>query len=208
MNYRDRATVIPIEIVSNYKPDCPIMFERWEKLNIEGIVKDYYSINNFGEIKNKRNHLLKPFKTNSGYLSYTLYTGNKDKKYKNKLAHRLVMETFHPVENMANLTVNHNNSDPFDNYEENLSWMTQKENNIHKNLNQNIDRFYQDRRTFSDEQLYIIFSELEKGTSYKNILDKLQIENSDNLRDYIGNIKRGITYRKKYEKFRVDKSND
>lgn len=53
MNYRDRATVIPIEIVSNYKPDCPIMFERWEKLNIEGIVKDYYSINNFGEIKIK-----------------------------------------------------------------------------------------------------------------------------------------------------------
>ena len=41
---------------------------------------------------------------------------------------------------------------------------------------------------------------------YKQFFEEESYE--DNLRDYIGNIKRGITYRKKYEKFRMDKSND
>ena len=42
--------------------------------------------------------------------------------------HRLVLETFNPIENMKEMQVNHKNWDRLDNRLENLEWVTPKEN--------------------------------------------------------------------------------
>jgi hypothetical protein len=53
----------------------------------------------------------------------------KDGKKKNCRIHRLVLETYNPVEGMENLQVNHRDECHDHNWLNNLEWMTQKENN-------------------------------------------------------------------------------
>lgn len=48
-----------------------------------------------------------------------------------KQVHRLVMETFHPINNMEQFQVNHKDCDKENNYDWNLEWMTCKENISH-----------------------------------------------------------------------------
>ena len=66
------------------------------------------------EIKGKLNN----------YLSVCI-----DKYY---LVHRLVLLTYNYVENYNKLQCNHKNRNTFDNSIENLEWVTNKENSIHK----------------------------------------------------------------------------
>lgn len=52
------------------------------------------------------------------------------------------------------------------------------------------------KSTFSEEQVQRICEMLQEGIySYTDILNKLGLESNDNNRDYIGNIKRRITYK-------------
>jgi hypothetical protein len=77
-------------------------------------------------IDNKWFKLLKPEikgKLNN-YLSVYI-----DKYY---LLHRLVLLTYNYVENYQELQCNHKNRNTFDNSIENLEWVTNKENSIHK----------------------------------------------------------------------------
>ena len=82
---------------------------------------------------------LKPQQDAIGYLHYRLYPedqrfgsygpgrGNKPKLYK---AHRLVLETFSPIEDTT-LEVNHKSGDKHDNRITNLEWMTKSDNMRH-----------------------------------------------------------------------------
>jgi len=70
-----------------------------------------YSISNYGRIKriiggkgSKINGLLKPRINRNGYLNVDLYNDN-IKKYIE--IHRLVLETFNPIDNMNILEANH-----------------------------------------------------------------------------------------------------
>lgn len=196
-------------IYFNQKPTVPINFESWKLIDEEGVIKDYYYISNFGRVKNKEGQFLKPQLINSGYLTYRLYTGSLvSPRYKTFLAHRLVMQYFHPIPNPKEMTVNHDDLDKFNNYDDNLSWMTQKENNDYKFTNKDPRVMYTDRRGFSNDQLLVIFEELDKGTSYKDILLKLGLPDTYNMRDYVGNIKRGKTYKEDRKEYQASRFRD
>ena len=175
----------------------PIYFEEWRIVDIEGVVKDYYYVSNCGRVKNIKGQFIKPDLINSGYLVYRLYNGNKyPPKYKHVLAHRLVMMIFHPVENQDQLTVNHKDTDKFNNFDRNLEWMINADNNMHGVLAHHLYGVNMYNSLFNRDQLKIIYYELQKGTSYKDILGLIGMEDTENYRDYIGNIKRGKTYQR------------
>lgn len=92
-------------------------------------IKDYeglYAITEDGQVWSYRKKIfLKPQKDRNGYLRVILqYNGVK----KCKQIHRLVMETYCPIEGMEKLQVNHLNEETSDNRLENLKWCTCKEN--------------------------------------------------------------------------------
>ena len=179
---------------------CPIEFyEIWKPVNIDGVIKNYYFVSSFGRVKNIKDQILKPQMINSGYLVYKLYTGNNSSygsRYKTVLAHRLVKETFQPIFNSDQMTVNHDNLDKTNNFLYNLTWMSQYANNMHKQEALHLYGSNNYQAAFTKDQLKIIMCELNKGTRYKDILSIIGIEDTPNNRDYIGNIKRGKTYQK------------
>lgn len=93
--------------------------------------KDFYSyiIYDDGRVYSKHSKkFLKGEITSFGYVRITLYYDGKRKRYQ---LHRLIMETFCPVDNSQNLQVNHKNGDKLDNRLNNLEWVTAKENIYH-----------------------------------------------------------------------------
>lgn len=105
------------------------------------VIEDFprYQVSSYGRIKSLigQDKLLKPFKTNKGYLSVKLSrrTGTKG-KYDTKTfkVHRLVAQYF--CENYAeNIEVHHKNRNRQDNRAENLCCLTKKEHaELHKKL--------------------------------------------------------------------------
>jgi len=75
----------------------------------------------------KKERILKPGVHTGGYHFVILYTG--DGEHEQRYVHRLVMQTFCPVDN--GLQVNHKNLDKTDNRLENLEWVTPGENQGH-----------------------------------------------------------------------------
>ena len=185
----------PVYFVENFNGYNPITVVETKVVDIDGIKKDYYYANNIGELYNKSGKLVKPRLINSGYHDYCLSSGQKNPKYKHITAHRLFKTVFDPIENSESMTVNHINRNRFKNELSNLEWKTQKENNDEKYRNCNYGGSNNYKATFNMEQLIVIVNELNKGTSYSDILKILGMEVTDNNKDYIGNIKRGITYK-------------
>lgn len=89
-----------------------------------------YYIDTKGTVINKKNHIIKPFTNNRGYLLVRLWNNNKSVS---KLVHRLVAETFIPkIEGKCE--VNHIDGDKTNNNVNNLEWCTRQENNLHAKL--------------------------------------------------------------------------
>lgn len=84
-----------------------------------------YKISNFGNVisykgKEPRQKAISNY--SNGYQFVTL---ENNKSY---LIHRLVMETFCPIENMKEMEVNHKDCNRQNNYLENLEWVTPQQN--------------------------------------------------------------------------------
>lgn len=184
-------------------PTPGLIVEEWLPVELDGVVPNYYFISNSGTVMNIKGQIIKPALINSGYYTYRLYTGTHP-KYKHVLAHRLVMMTFCPIDNPEDYTVNHINMDSSNNNLYNLEWVTQKQNNMEKN------KFYHSygsgnyKSLFDRSELHIIVEEINKGTSYSNILKLIGKEDTRNNRDYVGNIKRGKTYVKELEELGLE----
>lgn len=110
------------------------MQEVWKDVSgYEGL----YQVSNFGRVKSlpkkignrfgyiQKERLLKPLDAGWGYLKVTLYKNSKPKQRK---IHRLVLETFAPVENMERLNVNHLDENKKNNNLNNLNWVTPSQN--------------------------------------------------------------------------------
>lgn len=101
------------------------MEEIWKDIpDFEG-----YQVSNLGRIKSFKYDKIngKIIKTHerNGYVLCSLYRQGKSKT---KGVHRLMMETFNPVPNMENLTVNHIDHIRNNNVLSNLEWLTWEEN--------------------------------------------------------------------------------
>lgn len=106
------------------------------------------------------------------------------------------MNTFFPIPNPEQFTVNHKDGNKSYNFYTNLEWMTQSENNLHAKRtglsNAYAENTYNAKMT--NEQVHKICECLEIGMKYKEILTIIGMEITDNNKDLIGNIKRKITW--------------
>lgn len=85
-----------------------------------------YAITETGEVYSyKTKRYLTPTDNGRGYKFITLYGNGKRKKH---YIHRLVLETYEPVENMEQLQCNHIDENKSNNNLDNLEWCTAKEN--------------------------------------------------------------------------------
>lgn len=108
--------------------------------------------------------------------------------------HRMLMETFNPVENMSELEVNHINGNKDDNTLENLEWSTRKENMKHlvssglseKCANKGIQN---GRAKLNEENVLEIKKLLRSGLSYSKIAEKFGVGKTA-----ISDIKNGKTW--------------
>ena len=98
-------------------PTITINIERW-KWNRKYRV----FVSNRGRVKNIDGKLLKIKTTSTGYLAVRVATK------KAMFIHRLVMETWHPISNSEEMTVDHLDHNKRNNDIRNLEWVTEKEN--------------------------------------------------------------------------------
>ena len=100
-------------------------------------IKDFpnYQVSDKGEIKNiKTNRILKQSYNQDGYAILQLTDGYKPKM---KRVHRLVLETFNPIENSDEYEVNHKDRNIKNNALDNLEWVTSKQNIQYRDTDDN-----------------------------------------------------------------------
>lgn len=172
--------------------------EIWKPIILNDVKPGLYEVSSFGRVKNNKGIILKPIIINTGYYIYRLFTGNKDRKYTQYLAHRLVLLTFNPIENPYEMTVDHLDGKKWHNTWYNLEWVTQSENNNRSRIN-NFNKNYgvnHYKSLLTETQVNTICQLLEKGYKYIDIIKIIGLDvNNENNLDIIGNIKRHITYK-------------
>lgn len=85
-----------------------------------------YAVTEDGQVWSyKSKKFLKPYKAYNGYLRVSLI---KDGDRKNKRVHRLVLETYYPIEGMDDLEVDHIDFNIENNSLNNLRWLSKMEN--------------------------------------------------------------------------------
>lgn len=111
--------------------DNEIAQEKWKDIfGYDGM----YQVSDLGRVRSKkygRWKMLKPRKTNCGYLRVMLC---KDGNLKNYMVHRLVAQAFIENDNIFNDQVNHINEDKTDNRAVNLEWCDCRYNNTYNNI--------------------------------------------------------------------------
>ena len=141
-------------------------------------IKGYpnYSVSNLGRVRSKKTgKILKPYKTNRGYLTVGFWSDGKKKRLS---IHRLVAQAF--IQNLNNLPeVNHINGCKADNNVNNLEWSSGSAN---------ISHAYQTglrkaKLTNSDKEK--ILQLIEKGFTQRAIGKLFNVSHSA-----VGNIKR------------------
>ena len=85
-----------------------------------------------GVIYGKRGKPMVGYVDRCGYKEVLLSEKGTTKNY---LAHRLVLSTFSPIDNVNDYDVNHKNGNKLDNRVENLEWCTRSENVTHSYKN-------------------------------------------------------------------------
>ena len=113
------------------------MVEEWKTVIIDGEVFENYEVSSYGNVRNaKTGRVLKPSRTQDGYLQVVLC---KNGKRKTSRVHRLVAFAFIPNDDIENkYEVNHLNEIRDDNRLENLEWISHEENNNYGTHNEHI----------------------------------------------------------------------
>lgn len=136
--------------------------KNWKK------IKDFenYLISDEGEIINSRGLILKPYKTNRGYLRVDLC---KNGKAYHKSVHRLVLEAFSD-RIPGKEYINHRDLNKENNHLNNLEWCTAKENSQHALKNGKYFSYKDSpNRILGEEEVKIIPKLIELGGSARSI---------------------------------------
>ena len=134
-------------------------------------IKGYpnYSVSNLGRVKSKKTgKILKPYRTNRGYLTVGFWSDGKKKRLS---IHRLVAQAF--LQNSDNLPeVNHANGCKTDNNVCNLEWASGRNNVLHAYQNKL-------RKTkLSEIQVAEIKSLIRQGLTQREIASKYNVSHS------------------------------
>lgn len=119
---------------------------------IETKYKGFY-ITNEGDIIGKSRRKMKGHIDKCGYIEVCLYMGNYESKM--VLAHRLILETLNPIENMEEYDVNHKDGNKTNNHISNLEWNTRSENILHSFKNKLQDNINGNPIISNEDILYI-----------------------------------------------------
>ena len=114
-------------------------------------------------LKRKSEWILKNRKSSKGYLRVNFC---KNTKHYTKSIHRLVLETFNPIESMNDLEVNHKDGNKENNKLYNLEWCTSSENNKHAykiGLKEKTKGEINGMSKLLEKDVILIFSDLEEG---------------------------------------------
>ena len=142
-------------------PKINIKVERW-KYN-----KNYkIYVSTFGNFKDENKKDIKILINSGGYCSIATKNGI-------KTAHRLVLETFKPVRDMENLTVDHLNHNKRDNSISNLEWVT-KEINLER-ANQDLIKLDLEKSKIKAGQL--IFNNIEDAVKW--VIDSTGVKSNN-----------------------------
>lgn len=186
----------------------PIIFkyeEVWLPLNysIHPDIRRIYYVSNYGRVfSTSHNIFLKKELTNAGYYRVNLIRISNVNKPQHYSIHRLVLETFNPIENMENLIVNHIDGNKTNNILTNLEWTNAQMNAIHAVRNNLINWQTGEQCSWSTIDLNTAdkigyYLSLNKY-SFKEISDITNVNFS-----IVRNISDGISWREIYKKYKL-----
>lgn len=170
--------------------------EIFKPLYSANVNRNRYEISNYGNIYDKEtNKYVTQYHRKDGYVSVSLESTNGTKVC--KLVHILVAENFIPFKLLAQTQVNHLDGIKHHNEIDNLEWSTPKENTQHafrtgladNNIGENSHL-----SKLSNDDVKRICELLSEGKRYKEILQIMSMEITDNNLDMIGNIYRRIAW--------------
>lgn len=155
-----------------------------------------YQISNYGTVINKTTgHQISQHYTEDGYCRVSLRS-----IYGTSilfLVHRLVMMTFHPIENPELFEVNHIYGIKNDNRDIMLEWTTGEENRLHAqrmNLNKNYAENHS-KAVFTNDQVRIICEGLSRGRSFDEIQSEIGYTNCKDFRRSVEGILDGKVWK-------------
>lgn len=127
-----------------------------------------YYITTDGRVYNsKTDKWLKGQINKNGYISFNLSMSNLKEK-RRLYIHRMIMETYNPVEDMINLEVNHIDGNKQNNNITNLEWVTSQQNKEHA-INNNLYKTL--------KKVYCYNENKELIATYRSILEAFRITN-------------------------------
>ena len=110
-------------------PTANVEEVKWKAIDgYEGL----YEVSTFGQVRNAKGQILKPYLKHEKYTSYKKVALWKDGKYKQFSIHRLVAQAFIPNENNLPI-INHKDEDGTNNIVSNLEWCDRSYNAMYKN---------------------------------------------------------------------------
>ena len=143
--------------------------EIWKDISTDVVknIANYYSISTYGRIYNKKTKTYLPqniFYWKDKYITISLAL--QDGTHVFRQMHRLVLETFNPIENSSLYDVNHKDGVKYHNCIWNLEWSTHKDNMDHAWEN-NLFKFGKDRANtvYDDEFIIQICEYIQDGLS-------------------------------------------
>lgn len=162
------------------------------KITWSKIKQNSYAITEDGKVYS---YYKKDFMTTSidkdGYEVVSLITS--ENQHSHFGIHRLLMITYHPCENMENLTVNHIDGNKKNNSFSNLEWVTASENTrlAHEtNLNNTVGENH-GKAKLSEDEAKLIIKMIKEGKGLKEI--KLAVPQLN--KNMLNHIKRGDTWK-------------
>ena len=120
----------------NKIPTAEVAEVKWKAIDgYEGL----YEVSTFGQVRNAKGQILKPYLKHEKYTSYKKIALWKDGKYKHFSIHRLVAQAFIPNENNLPI-VNHKDEDGTNNLVSNLEWCDRSYNATYGNATKRLKK--------------------------------------------------------------------
>lgn len=147
---------------------------------------DRYWVSNIGNVIDIESKIYKiPFISKKGYLRVFIHRNKFEEKYNNNSIHRMVAETYMPIENSKKWMINHKNSNKMCNNVENLEWCNNSYNVQHSYDNGMKQKIYSDKTT------KIIYDMLNQNIKPHDIANYLNIPFNHAFSSFCWHIKKG-----------------